>query len=312
MIEQIRLRQTSDDVVLNCFSPTVIFSQGAPSDIAKSNSAVIQSATGLSTLDFAFSKTQRPAGGAFLGGGRTADREIVLTIRPNNIYEAKTLLNQMMGCQHRSKTSIYVLYNSEWFSGTGYISKIEGALFDKDLDIKITYTMGDPLFYAGSVDLDYQGQWRNGGTVYTVDVYTYKNSQVLYQSPVSLTIHFNSPKEQLAQLSEMTITGTGESTPFIKYTFDQNDASEWIKKVPTNGDAVHFVLDSSVKSAYWSPMTLNYVYDTNLVQRSDKSLRFPYIYLSTDHLSVRCEFRAELSAKNMSISAYYIKTRNGF
>lgn len=312
MIEQIRLRQTSDDVILNCFSPTVIFSQGAPSDIAKSNSAVIQSATGLSTLDFVFSKTQRPAGGAFLGGGRTADREIVLTIRPNNIYAAKTLLNQIMGCQHRSKTSIYVLYNSEWFSGSGYISKIEGALFDKDLDIKITYTMGDPLFYASSVDLDYQGQWLNGGTVYTVDVYTYKNSQVLYQSPVSLTIHFNSPKEQLAQLSKMTVTGTGEGTPFIKYTFDQNDASEWIKKVPANGDAVHFVLDSSVKSAYWSPMTLNYVYDTNLVQRSDKSLRFPYIYLSTDHLSVRCEFRAELFAKNMGISAFYIKTRNGF
>lgn len=310
MIEQIRLRQTSDDVVLHCFSPTVIFSQGAPSDIAKPNSAVIQSATGLSTLDFVFSKTQRPAGGAFLGGGRTADREIVLTIRPNDIYVAKTLLNQMMGCQHRSKTSIYVLYRGEWFSGSGYISKIEGALFDKDLDIKITYTMGDPLFYAGSVDLDYQGQWVPGA--YTVDVYTYKNSQVLYQSPVSLTIHFNSPKEQLAQLSEMTITGTGESTPFVKYTFDQNGASEWIKKVPANGDAVHFVLDSSVKSAYWSPMTLNYVYDTNLVQRSDKSLRFPYIYLSTDHLSVRCEFRAELSAKNMGISAFYIKTRNGF
>lgn len=312
MIEQIRLRQTSDDVVLNCFSPTVIFSQGAPSDIAKSNSAVIQSATGLSTLDFAFSKTQRPAGGAFLGGGRTADREIVLTIRPNNIYEAKTLLNQMIGCQHRSKTSIYVLYRSEWFSGSGYISKIEGALFDKDLDIKITYTMGDPLFYASSVDLDYQGQWLNGGTVYTVDVYTYKNSQVLYQSPVSLIIFFNAPKEQLAQLSEMTITGTGESTPFIKYTFRQEDATKWVQNVPNTGDQVRFVIDSSSKSVFWSPMTLNYVGDMNLVQRSDRSLRFPYIYLDSDRLTIRCEFRSELSAKNMGIRAYYVKTRSGF
>ena len=80
MIEQIKLQQERTDVVLNCFSPTVIFSQNPPTNIASSNSAVIQSATGLSTLDFAFSKTQRPAGGAFLGGGRTADREIVLTI----------------------------------------------------------------------------------------------------------------------------------------------------------------------------------------------------------------------------------------
>lgn len=312
MIEQIRLRQSNDDVVLNCFSPTVIFSQDAPSDIAKSNSAVIVSATGLSTLDFAFSKTQRPAGGAFLGGGRTVDREIVLTIRPNNIYDAKTLLNQMMGCQHRTKTSIYVLYRGEWFNGSGYISKIEGALFDKDLDIKITYTMGDPLFYAGSVDLDYQGQWVNGGTVYTVDVYPYKNSQVLYQSPVAITIFFNAPKEQLAQLSEMTITGSGESKPYIKYTFDQDNASEWIKKVPSTGDSVRFVLDGLLKNAFWSPMTLNYVYDTNLVQRSDSSLRFPYVYLSTDRLTVRCEFRAELSAKNMSVIAFYTKTRSGF
>lgn len=312
MIEQIKLQQERTDVVLNCFSPTVIFSQNPPTDIAKSTSAVIQSATGLSTLDFAFSKTQRPAGGAFLGGGRTADREIVLTIRPNNIYDAKTLLNQMTGCQHRTKTSIYVLYRGEWFTGTGYISKIEGALFDKDLDIKITYTMGDPLFYAGSVDLDYQGQWLNGGTVYTVDIYPYKNSKVLYQSPVALTIFFNAPKEQLAQLGEMTITGSGESKPFIKYTFDQDNASEWIKKLPNTGDPVRFVLDGLSKNAFWSPMTLNYVYDINLVQRSDRSLRFPYIYLSTDRLTVRCEFRTELSAKNMSVSAYYIKTRSGF
>lgn len=67
MIEQIKLQQANTDVVLNCFSPTVIFSQNPPTNIAASNSAVIQSATGLSTLDFAFSKTQRPAGGAFLG-----------------------------------------------------------------------------------------------------------------------------------------------------------------------------------------------------------------------------------------------------
>lgn len=310
MIERIRLRQSNADVVLNCFSPTVIFSQDAPIDIAKSNSAVIQSATGLSTLDFAFSKTQRPSGGAFLGGGRTADREIVLTIRPNNIYDAKTLLNQMMGCQHRTKTTIHVLYSGEWFWGSGYISKIEGALFDKDLDIKITYTMGDPLFYGDDVDLDYQGQWVPGA--YTVDIYTYKNSQVLYQSPVALTIFFNAPKEQLAQLSEMTITGDDESTPFIKYTFDQNNASEWIKKVPDTGDSVRFVLNSLSKLAFWAPMTLNYVYNTNLVQRSDRSLRFPYIYLPTDRLKVRCEFRAELSAKNMSVKAYYSKTRSGF
>lgn len=312
MIEQIRLRQSSDDVVLNCFSPTVVFSQDAPSDIAKSNSAVIQSATGLSTLDFAFSKTQRPAGGAFLGGGRTADREIVLTIRPNNIYDAKTLLNQMMGGQHRSKTSIYVLYASEWYSGSGYISKIEGALFDKDLDIKITYTMGDPLFYASNVDLDYQGQWVNGGTVYTVDIYPYKNSQVLYQSPVAITLFFNSPKEQLAQLDELIITGTDESTPFIKYTFKQEDASKWVEKVPNTGDSVRFVLNCHEKLVFWAPKSLNYAGNTNLVQRSDKSLRFPYIYLVSDRIKIRCEFRAELSSKNMGVGAYYVKTRSGF
>ena len=51
MIEQIKLQQPNTDVVLNCFSPTVIFSQNPPTNIASSNSAVIQSATGLSTLD---------------------------------------------------------------------------------------------------------------------------------------------------------------------------------------------------------------------------------------------------------------------
>ena len=223
MIEQIKLQQANTDVVLNCFSPTVIFSQNPPTNIAASNSAVIQSATGLSTLDFAFSKTQRPAGGAFLGGGRTADREIVLTIRPNNIYDTKTLLNQMIGCQHRSKTDIYVLYASEWFTGTGYISKIEGALFDKDLDIKITYTMGDPLFYAGTVDMTYQKGWL--GNTYIIDVTPHDTDKVLYQSPVYIRLIFNSPKEQLAQLSKISVAGRRESRPFVEYNFLQDYAT---------------------------------------------------------------------------------------
>ena len=59
MIEQITLQQRAEFLNVNCFSPTVIFSQGAPSNIANSDSAVIVSATGLATLDFAFSKTRR-------------------------------------------------------------------------------------------------------------------------------------------------------------------------------------------------------------------------------------------------------------
>lgn len=309
MIEQIKLQQERTDVVLNCFSPTVIFSQDAPSDIAKSNSAVIQSATGLSTLDFAFSKTQRPAGGAFLGGGRTADREIVLTIRPNNIYDAKTLLNQMIGCQRRSKTSIYVLYAGEWFSGTGYISKIEGALFDKDLDIKITYTMGDPLFYAGTVDMAYQKGWLDNECI--IDVSPHDTDQVLYQSPVYIRLTFNSPKEQLAQLSKISVAGRQEATPFIEYVFLQDNATYWTDKL-TNNRSVYFVLDGTAKIVTWSPSSLNYVKAYNLVQRADRSLRFPHICLASDSIVVRCEFRAELSNKNIDAEAWYKKTRSGF
>lgn len=309
MIEQIKLQQPMTDVVLNCFSPTVIFSQNPPTEIAKANSAVIQSATGLSTLDFAFSKTQRPAGGAFLGGGRTADREIVLTIRPNNIYEAKTLLNQLMGCQHRSETSIHVLYRGEWFSGSGYISKIEGALFDKDLDIKITYTMGDPLFYANTVDMKYTEGWV--GNTCIIDVSPHDTDQVLYQSPVYIRLTFNSPKEQLAQLSKISVAGRRESTPFVEYNFLQDYATYWTDKLTSN-QPVYFVLDGTEKIVTWSPASLNYVKEFNLVQRADRSLRFPYIYLASDSTVVRCEFRAELSNKNIDVTAWYKKTRSGF
>lgn len=309
MIEQIKLQQANTDVVLNCFSPTVIFSQNPPTNIAASNSAVIQSATGLSTLDFAFSKTQRPAGGAFLGGGRTADREIVLTIRPNNIYDAKTLLNQMMGCQHRSKTDIYVLYASEWFTGTGYISKIEGALFDKDLDIKITYTMGDPLFYAGTVDMTYQKGWL--GNTCIIDATPHDTDQVLYRSPMYIRLIFNSPKEQLAQLSKISVAGRRESRPFVEYNFLQDYATYWTDKLTSN-QPVYFVLDGTAKIVTWSPSSLNYVKDYNLVQRADRSLRFPRIYLASDSTVIQCEFRAELSNKNIDVEAWYKKTRSGF
>lgn len=309
MIEQIKLQQERTDVVLNCFSPTVIFSQNPPTEIAQSTSAVIQSATGLSTLDFAFSKTQRPAGGAFLGGGRTADREIVLTIRPNNIYNTKTLLNQLIGCQHRSKTSIYVLYAGEWYSGTGYISKIEGALFDKDLDIKITYTMGDPLFYAGTVDMKYSTGWV--GNMYLIDVSPHDTDHVLYQSPVYIRLTFNAPKEQLAQLSKIYVAGRREATPFVEYDFLQDYATYWTDKLTSN-QPVYFVLDGMAKIVTWSPSSLNYVKEYNLVQRADRSLRFPYICLASDSTVVRCEFRAELSNKNIDIDAWYKKTRSGF
>lgn len=309
MIEQIKLQQEYIDVVLNCFSPTVIFSQNPPTEIAQSTSAVIQSATGLATLDFAFSKTQRPAGGAFLGGGRTADREIVLTIRPNNIYDAKTLLNQLMGCQHRSKTSIYVLYAGEWFSGTGYISKIEGALFDKDLDIKITYTMGDPLFYAGTVDMKCDTGWT--GNMCIIDARPHDTDQVLYQSPVYIRLTFNSPKEQLAQLSKISVVGRREATPFVEYNFLQDYATYWTDKLTSN-QPVSFVLDGTAKIVTWSPASLNYVKEFNLVQRADRSLRFPYICLASDSIVVRCEFRAELSNKNIDVVAWYKKTRSGF
>lgn len=309
MIEQIKLQQEHMDVGLNCFSPTVIFSQNPPTEIAQSTSAVIQSATGLATLDFAFSKTQRPAGGAFLGGGRTADREIVLTIRPNNIYDAKTLLNQLMGCQHRSKTSIYVLYAGEWFSGTGYISKIEGALFDKDLDIKITYTMGDPLFYAGTVDMKCDKGWT--GNMCIIDARPHDTDQVLYQSPVYIRLTFNSPKEQLAQLSKISVVGRREATPFVEYNFLQDYATYWTDKLTSN-QPVSFVLDGTAKIVTWSPSSLNYVKDYNLVQRADRSLRFPYICLASDSIVVRCEFWAELSNKNIDAVAWYKKTRSGF
>lgn len=309
MIEQIKLQQERTDVVLNCFSPTVIFSQNPPTEIAQSTSAVIQSATGLSTLDFAFSKTQRPAGGAFLGGGRTADREIVLTIRPNNIYDAKTLLNQLMGCQHRSKTSIHVLYAGEWYSGTGYISKIEGALFDKDLDIKITYTMGDPLFYAGTVNMKHGAGWV--GNMHIIDVSPHDTDQVLYQSPVYIRLTFNSPKEQLAQLSKISVAGRQEATSFVEYDFLQDYATYWTDKLTSN-QPVYFVLDGTAKIVTWSPSSLNYVKEYNLVQRADRSLRFPYICLTSDSTVVRCEFRAELSNKNIDIDAWYKKTRSGF
>ena len=309
MIEQIKLQQERTDVVLNCFSSTVIFSQNPPTEIAQSTSAVIQSATGLSTLDFAFSKTQRPAGGAFLGGGRTADREIVLTIRPNNIYDAKTILNQMMGCQHRSKTSIYVLYAGEWFSGTGYISKIEGALFDKDLDIKITYTMGDPLFYAGTVDMAYQKGW--AGNMYIIDVTPHNTDQVLYRSPVYIRLTFNSPKEQLAQLSKISVAGRREGTPFVEYNFLQDYATYWTDKLTSN-QPVYFVLDGTAKIVTWSPSSLNYVKEYNLVQRADRSLRFPHICLASDSTVVKCEFRTELSNKSIDVEAWYKKTRSGF
>lgn len=309
MIEQIKLQQELVDVVLNCFSPTVIFSQNPPIEIAQSTSAVIQSATGLSTLDFAFSKTQRPAGGAFLGGGRIADREIVLTIRPNNIYDVKTLLNQMIGCQHRSKTDIHVLYAGEWFTGTGYISKIEGALFDKDLDIKITYTMGDPLFYAGTFNMAYQKGWV--GNTYIIDVSPHGTDQVLYQSPVYIRLTFNSPKEQLAQLSKISVAGRREATPFIEYNFLQDYATYWTDKLTSN-QPVSFVLDGTAKIVTWSPSSLNYVKEYNLVQRADRSLRFPYICLASDSTVAKCEFRAELSNKNIDVDAWYKKTRSGF
>lgn len=309
MIEQINIGVSNERLWLRCFSPTVIFSQNPPTEIAQSTSAVIQSATGLSTLDFAFSKTQRPAGGAFLGGGRTADREIVLTIRPNNIYDAKTLLNQVMGTQHRNQTSLQVRYDDKWFSSRGYISKIEGALFDKDLDIKITYTMGDPLFYSDDIDMDCDVSWDHSAV--NVVIKLKPDAKIFYQSPVGIEIRFNAPKQQLQHLSELTISSNRESKPFIAYTFRDADAQKWSDKVPAGGNPVRFTINAQFKTVTWIPQNLNYVGDINLIQRADRSLRFPYVYLPGDAINVRCAFRDQVP-HNIDFKAIYALTRSGF
>lgn len=309
MIEQIAIGVFAENLWLRCFSPTVIFSQNPPTEIAQSKSAVIVGATGLSTLDFAFSKTQRPAGGAFLGGGRTADREIVLTIRPNNIYDAKTTLNQIMGTQHRRQTTVQVYYNGKMFDSLGYISKIEGALFDKDLDIKITITLGDPLFYSDDIEMDCKDTWDHSAC--NAVITSKPNSEILYRSPIGIDITFNTPKQQLRHLSELTIQSNRESKPFIAYTFREEDAQKWADKAPSAGDPVKFSLNAQFKKVTWTPMNLNYVGDINLIQRADRSLRFPYIYLPGDAINVRCAFRDQVP-HNISFRATYALTRSGF
>lgn len=310
MIEQIALGVFAENLWLRCFSPTVVFSQNPPAEIAQSTSAVIQSATGLATLDFAFSKTQRPAGGAFLGGGRTSDREIVLTIRPNNIYDAKATLNRIMGAQHRAQTYITVYYAGKRFDGLGYISKIEGALFDKDLDIKITFTMGDPLFYSDDIEMDYDVTWDH--SAYNVVAKLKRDSEIFYQSPIGIDITFGTPKQQLRHLSELTIHSNRESSkPFIAYTFREEDAQKWADKAPSAGDPVKFTINAQFKKVTWTPVNLNYVGDINLIQRADRSLRFPYIYLPGDAINVRCAFRDQVP-QNINFRAIYALTRSGF
>lgn len=312
MIEQITLQQRAELLNVNCFSPTVIFSQGAPSNIAKSDSAVIISATGLATLDFAFSKTQRPAGGAFLGGGRTADREIVLTIRPNDIYEAKTILNQMMGCQHRTKTNIHVLYSGEWFTGSGYISKIEGALFDKDLDIKVTYTMGDPLFYSnfGLFDVSLDPTSENGH--YNGKLLKPRNpDSVLYKSPCRISIKFSWGKKSLKDLRKIEIGLLRDGVlPYISLKLNENYISSWVDKIDDNTIPV-YSLDGYERVATWTPKSLNYSRQGNMIQKAERSLVFPYICFGKDTLYVRCHFDGNVNAYT-EVEASYMITRSGF
>lgn len=312
MIEQITLQQRADFLNVNCFSPTVIFSQGAPSNIAKSDSAVIVSATGLATLDFAFSKTQRPAGGAFLGGGRTADREIVLTIRPNDIYEAKTILNQMMGCQHRTKTNIHVLYSGEWYNGSGYISKIEGALFDKDLDIKITYTMGDPLFYGGTELFDVSFDPSTETAKYNGKLLKPRNpGEVTYKSPCKITVKFPWGKKSLKDLRKIEIGLLRDGLlPYISIKLNENYISSWTDKVDDNTTPV-YTLDGFNRIATWTPNSLNYSRQGNMIQKAERSLVFPYVCFGKDTLYVRCYFDTNVNAY-FEVEASYTITRSGF
>lgn len=313
MIEQITLQQRAELLNVNCFSPTVIFSQGVPSNIAKSDSAVIVSATGLSTLDFAFSKTQRPAGGAFLGGGRTADREIVLTIRPNDIYEAKTILNQMMGCQHRTKTNIHVLYSGVWFNGSGYISKIEGALFDKDLDIKITYTMGDPLFYAGAdapFDVFFDPSSENKRYLGKL-LKPRTPKDVTYKSPCKISVKFPWGKRSLKDLRKLQIGLLRDDVlPYIEYNVNENYAGSWSDQI-SDGVTPVYSLNGLDRTVTWDPAILNYSTNGNMVQKAGRSLIFPYVCFGTDALYVRCYFASNANAY-FEVEASYVKTRSGF
>lgn len=312
MIEQIMFQQSAEVLNMNCFSPTVVFSQNPPIDIAASNSAVIQSATGMSTLDFAFSKTQRPAGGAFLGGGRTADREIVLTIRPNNIYNAKTILNQMMGCQHRSKTNIHVLYSGVWFMGSGYISKIEGALFDKDLDIKITYTMGDPLFYAKDEAFDVSLDPTTENSKYSGELLKpHTPSNVLYKSPCKISIEFSWGKKSLKDLRKIEIgLLRTDMPPYIINSINENYVKSWVDKITDDVIPVYSI-DGYNRIATWNPKNLNYSNQGNMVQKAERSLVFPYVCYGTDTLYVRCYFVNNVNAY-FKVEASYVMTRSGF
>lgn len=169
--------------------------------------------------------------------------------------------------------------------------------------------MGDPLFYSSDIEMNCAVSWDHSGV--NAVITPKPNSEIFYQSPVGIDIMFNSPKQQLRYLSELTIQSNRESKPFIAYTFRDVDAQQWSNSVPAAGDQVKFVINAQFKNVTWVPMNLNYVGDINLIQRADRSLRFPYVYLPGDAINVRCAFRDQVP-QNINFRAIYALTRSGF